>query len=69
MGAIRMRIQTADKSVVFVINKSIKTFFNFSPQSIILISSVTRLSGEKYANIKHDLQVKTVLNKYVGGFR
>ncbi len=25
-------------------------------------------SGEKYVQIKHSLQAKTVLNKYVGGF-
>ncbi len=41
-----------------------------SPLSIILFSVVKKLSelGEKYAQIKHRLQEKTVLNKYVGGF-
>ncbi len=39
-----------------------------SPLSIIFISPVKVISselGEKYAQIKHRLQAKTVLNKYV----
>ncbi len=39
-----------------------------SPQSIILLSPVKMSeSGEKYAQIKHCLHVKRVLNKNVGG--
>ncbi len=80
MGAVRMRVQTADKNItiihttpvhrltsweakhcMFVINKSIKTFF--CPQFIILLSPLKKPeSGEKYAQIKHHLKVKTVPN-------
>ncbi len=99
MGAVRMRVQTADKNItiihttasqqlmtwevkscVFVRNKSIiKTFLTsnhcFWPkyESIIHNTSSSEKvfwseSGEKSAQIKHRLQAKTVLNKYVCEF-
>ncbi len=66
------------KSCVFVRNKFIKMFLtsNLWFLSIILLSPLKKVisseSGEKYAQIKHCLQVKTVqktvLKKYVGEF-
>ncbi len=63
------------KSNVFIRNKStIKTFWLQTVESSIhsIFSSsekhVWSESGEKYALIKHRLQTKTVLTKYVGGF-
>ncbi len=82
LGAVRMRVQTAEKkhhknpqvvhmtpvqkSCVFVINKKsiIKTFLTSMLAKIMLSPRkvVTSESVEKYAQIKHRLQEKTVLN-------
>ncbi len=54
MGAVRMRVQTADKniSIIHIIHD-----IAFSCEKVVLSES-----GEKYAQIKHSLQVKTVQN-------
>ncbi len=65
-----------DKTCVFVRNKSIKTYLisnRLKYESIIhIIASssekvVSSESGEKSVQIKHRLQAKTALNKYVDG--
>ncbi len=64
------------KSCVFVKKKSINCHFllKYNKESSlhnIAVSNekvVWSESGDKYAQIKHCLQVKTVLNKYLGGF-
>ncbi len=60
---------------LFLTNTKLFTFFNFKLWLKYLyniyISSekvVSSESGEKSAEIKHRLQAKTILNKYVGGF-
>ncbi len=68
MGAVRMKVQTADKNInnpawkvkicVFVRNKSIikhESFIQiaFSSENVVLYDS-----GEKYTQIKHLLQAK-----------
>ncbi len=99
MGAVRMRVQTADKYIicnnphdssslvfcglkmyVFIINKPIiKTFLtcrkNISPLSIILLSSVKKVSRlnqernlHRSSRVYKQNQSKPVLNKYVVGF-
>ncbi len=54
MGAVRMRVQTADKTVKYNSSSSEKVFWSES--------------GEKSSQIKQRLQAKTALNKYVAGF-
>ncbi len=54
MGAVRMRVQIADKTVKYNASSSEKVFWSES--------------GEKSAQIKQRLQAKTALNKYVAGF-
>ncbi len=81
MGAVRMRVQTADKKHHIFWNKKLlvckkqirclqakyyeSSILNFAVLSEKVISSE---SGEKYAQIKHFLQAKTVQNIQVGGF-
>ncbi len=48
MGAVRMRVQTADKNITIIHKKS-------SNEKV-----VSSEWGEKYAQIKHNLQAKTV---------
>ncbi len=71
MGAMWIRVQTADKNIAVIHMTSVQYLscvYNKQIQVIILFSSMEKLlpseSGEKYAY----LQVKTVQNKYLGGF-
>ncbi len=96
MGAVRMRVQAADKNITIiqleihmapvnqitgVCNKQIhqdiltsnccfRLKYNSSIHNIASSSKtvVSSESGEKYSQIKHCLQGKTVLNKYFGWF-
>ncbi len=83
MGAIRVRVQTADKNITIVwkdaclwINLIIKTShwcfrLKSSPLSIMLLSPSTKLfclNQERNVYIKHCLKMEIVLNKYVSGF-
>ncbi len=69
MGAVRMRVQTADKNITIIHKKSktvhqlmvckYESIHNIAFSSENVVSSE---SGEKYAQVKHQLQVKTVQN-------
>ncbi len=63
MGAVRMRVQTADKNMVPV-NHCFQRKYESSIYNIAFSSEniISAESGEKYALIKHRLQAKTVLN-------
>ncbi len=82
MGAVRMRVQTADKNISLTtwlqpINSDLVKWKNCLFESSIhniAFSSEKKLKSSrqnqvvKYAQIKKEKQHKTVLNKYVGGF-
>ncbi len=77
MGAVRMRVQTADKNIT-IIHTTSPSVNDLRRQKLrvckkqnkhnIAFSSEEFIStelGEKSAQIRHSLQAKTALNKYV----
>jgi len=74
MGAITMRVQTSLHQNTSLINVLLYTIasgkYESSIHNIAFSSEKVPLSesGEKYSQIKHCLQDKTVLNKYISSF-
>ncbi len=71
MGAVRMRVQTADKNITIIHTTPGQQLTSCEVKSALSSeNAILSESGQKYAQIKHYLQDKIVqkISEYVGGF-